>query len=87
MSPIEYMLKYEPYCATYELKVIQKFALCPLECQIKDPNNSEIPIFVKTFTELPLAIQPGENPSIEQQTAVVQIETGDKMLDQKGVPL
>ena len=86
-APIDYILKYEPYCATYELQVSQKYALCPLECQIKDPNSSAVPIFVKTFTEVPIAIQPGENPSIEEQTAVVQIESGDKLLDQAGVPL
>ena len=80
------MLKYEPYLATYELRVLQKFALCPLECQIKDPNSSSIPIFVSTFTEIPLAIS-GGNPSVEEQTAIVQIESGDKSLDQAGVPL
>ena len=31
-APIDYLLQDVPYCATYELRVTQKYALCPLEC-------------------------------------------------------
>jgi len=31
---IDYVLKFVPYAATYELAVLQKYALCPIECQI-----------------------------------------------------
>ena len=38
-SIIDYTIRNSPDLATYEVGVVQKYALCPLQCSISEPNT------------------------------------------------
>lgn len=79
-TPLSYLLKFNPVVAEYAPNVVQKYALCPLQCTVYEPVSGLIPPFVSTFTTIPYYTS-GANPSIETQTTVLEIVTANKALD------
>ena len=69
-APIPYVIRNNPTVLDCAPTVSQRFALCPLECEVGETSSGKIPFFVYTFTTTPYYI-PGPNPSVEKQTAVL----------------